>query len=99
MSNYPNMSYCMNENTLLALRQVIEAMQMEGPQFLRELSSSERRAWECLFHACEDFTKLSEELHDEVEQDYNDSMDGDHASALASAGWGTDEDYGYYGDE
>ena len=22
-------------------------------------------------------------------------MDGDHASALASAGWGTDEDYGY----
>jgi len=25
---------------------------------------------------------------------YDDSMDGDHASALASAGWGTDEDYG-----
>ena len=29
--------------------------------------------------------------------DYDDSMDGDHASALASCGWGTDEDYGYYG--
>jgi len=26
--------------------------------------------------------------------DYDDSLDGDHASALASAGWGTDEDYG-----
>lgn len=25
-------------------------------------------------------------------------MDGDAASALASAGFGTDEDYGYYGD-
>lgn len=25
---------------------------------------------------------------------YDDSMDGDHASGLASAGWGTDEDYG-----
>ena len=25
--------------------------------------------------------------------DYDDSMDGDHASALASAGWGVDEDY------
>jgi hypothetical protein len=25
---------------------------------------------------------------------YDDSMDGDEASALASAGWGTDEDYG-----
>jgi len=29
---------------------------------------------------------------------YDDSMDGDHESALASAGWGTDEDYGYYGE-
>lgn len=33
--------------------------------------------------------------HDEVD----DSMDGDHESALSSAGWGTDEDYGYYGDD
>ena len=30
---------------------------------------------------------------------YDDSMDGDHESALSSAGWGTDEDYGYYGDD
>lgn len=29
---------------------------------------------------------------------YDDSMDGDHESALTSAGYGTDEDYGYYGD-
>lgn len=28
------------------------------------------------------------------EDDIDDSMDGDAASALASAGWGTDEDYG-----
>lgn len=33
------------------------------------------------------------------EGDYDDSMDGDFDSALASAGYGTDEDYGYYGDE
>ena len=33
------------------------------------------------------------------EYDYDDSMDGDHDSAMASAGFGTDEDYGYYGDE
>lgn len=26
-------------------------------------------------------------------------MDGDHDSAMASAGWGTDEDYGFYGDD
>lgn len=36
----------------------------------------------------------------EVEDDsFDDSMDGDTESALASAGWGTDEDYGYYGDD
>ena len=29
-----------------------------------------------------------------VERDIDDSMDGDHESALASAGWGLDEDYG-----
>ena len=27
-----------------------------------------------------------------------DDMDGDFDSAMASAGYGTDEDYGYYGD-
>lgn len=41
-----------------------------------------------------------EEHHDEHGDDgYDDSMDGDHASALASAGFGTDEDYGCYGDD
>lgn len=27
--------------------------------------------------------------------EYREDMDGDHETALASAGWGTDEDYGY----
>jgi len=35
----------------------------------------------------------------ENEPTIDESMDGDHDSAMASAGWGTDEDYGYYGDE
>jgi hypothetical protein len=30
---------------------------------------------------------------------YDESMDGDFDSAMASAGFGTDEDYGYYGEE
>lgn len=34
----------------------------------------------------------------EQESRYHDMMDGDHESALASAGFGTDEDYGYFGD-
>jgi len=30
---------------------------------------------------------------------YDDSMDGDFNSGMASAGWGTDEDYGYFGND
>ena len=46
---------------------------------------------------------VSEEVHStlntlnaifDIDQDF---MDGDATSALASAGFGTDEDYGYYG--
>lgn len=33
-----------------------------------------------------------------METSYNEDMDGDFDSAMASAGYGTDEDYGYYGD-
>lgn len=32
-------------------------------------------------------------------EDEDDSMDGDHDSAMESCGFGTDEDYGYYGDD
>ena len=33
-----------------------------------------------------------------METSYNEDMDGDFDSAMASAGYGTDEDYGYYGE-
>lgn len=36
---------------------------------------------------------------DEECDDLDESMDGDFDSGMASAGFGTDEDYGYYGDE
>jgi hypothetical protein len=45
----------------------------------------------------EDMYNDFRETEDSI-RDVDDSMDGDHASALASAGFGTDEDYGYYGD-
>ena len=39
--------------------------------------------------------RMANRVEDEgVPKDVDESMDGDHASALASAGWGTDEDYG-----
>lgn len=37
------------------------------------------------------------ELKAEPDNEFDESMDGDHESALASCGWGTDEDYGYFG--
>jgi hypothetical protein len=40
-----------------------------------------------------------ESYPDPDESFYDDSMDGDFDSAMASAGLGTDEDYGYYGEE
>jgi hypothetical protein len=49
------------------------------------------------YDACEDESELDgDELIDSWE---DDSMDGDHDSAMESAGWGLDEDYGYYGED
>lgn len=31
--------------------------------------------------------------------EYDDSMDGDWDSAMRDAGYGTDEDYGFYGED
>jgi hypothetical protein len=50
---------------------------------------------------------LEDEPEDEVDDIDNDNwlnrisedMDGDHESALRDAGWGTDEDYGFFGGE
>lgn len=75
MSNYPNMSYCMNSNTLLALNQILNAMQEEGPMFLRELSREERRSYEALFNACEDFLTMAEELEDQVREEHDGQPD------------------------
>ena len=62
MSSYPNMSYCMCENTLSAMRQVVTAMQEEGPMFLQEMNKDERRAFEAMFDMCETFMTVAEDL-------------------------------------
>jgi hypothetical protein len=61
---------------------------------------------EYLYDDHDDFHQQIVEYYDEnhgedydSEEDYDDSMDGDHDSAMESAGWGTDEDYGYYGED
>ena len=58
---------------------------------LKRMSESE------ILDMCE-ANDISEMLSDD-DDSYDDSMDGDHDSAMSSAGWGTDEDYGYYGED
>lgn len=72
MSNYPNMSYCMCENTMRALDQVLTAMQEEGPMFLKEMGREEAAAYQRLFNMCEDFVTAAEELEDQAE--YEDTL-------------------------
>jgi len=74
MSNYPNMSYCMNENTLAAMQQILTAMQEDGVDMLIDMSRDERRAFQELFNVCENFLIVSEELEAEFE-DYAREMD------------------------
>jgi transcription termination factor NusB len=71
---YPNMSYCMCENTLAAMRQIMTAMREEGVDFLMDMSSDERRAFQELFNTCEDFMTASEQLQEEYEE-YAREMD------------------------
>lgn len=37
--------------------------------------------------------------YDDFNDFYDDNMDGDFDSGMRDAGFGTDEDYGYYGDD
>jgi hypothetical protein len=45
-----------------------------------------------------DFYSENEE-DDAWDDDMDDSMDGDFDSAMRDAGFGTDEDYGFYGED
>jgi hypothetical protein len=49
----------------------------------------------------EDVCLIAAELDKQYEEAsmLHESMDGDFDSGMASAGFGTDEDYGYYGEE
>lgn len=96
----------MNANptaTLSMMVDIVKAMNVEGPMFVRELNWEDRKAYRDLYDMCVEFLDTSEHIDQELDQEggvrYNDDMDGDFDSAMASAGFGTDEDYGYYGDE
>ena len=68
MSNYPNMSYCQCENTLMALQQVLNSMEDLGKEFIQDMTREERAAYRELYNACEAFIRWAEELADNKEE-------------------------------
>lgn len=82
MSNYPNMSYCMNQNTLLALRQIMDAIDEQGTDFLRDLSRDESRAYHELVRVCEAFVLQAEVLVDDFEEEQTSSKQPEQSLSL-----------------
>jgi len=40
-----------------------------------------------------------DDFYEDIDDSTDDSMDGDFDSAMRDCGFGTDEDYGYYGED
>ena len=71
-SRFPNMSYCMCENTVAALQQIIEHMDEDPENFIRDLSGTEKHAFSRLYELCKEFRGTADyvcELAEEVEAD------------------------------
>jgi len=106
-SRRPNMSYCMFENTAAAMEQILDHLREaldEGPEavqkFMNDLSRYERASWTDLMEQAGELSRLTSEMDaalEQVEQE-SDCDDSDDGQALASIGWGTDEDYGSAGE-
>lgn len=59
--DYPNMSYCMFQNTRTAMQQLLYAMEEEGGELLADMSRDERRAFDELFGMCQAYTEMAED--------------------------------------
>jgi hypothetical protein len=67
--NYPNMSYCMCQNTRLALQQVasnLDSFDDEDDDFISDMSEDEFEALQTIFALSEDLLKLKEYKSDKL---------------------------------
>lgn len=79
-----------SRSDVAAIREMIEQeYDNMRPGFLKEQINISAINWD----------ELMDHFDPEDDSEYDDDMDGDAESALASAGYGTDESYGYDGDE
>lgn len=100
MTTNPDLCPCCQTNRL-------EAHETRCPECVAELGPACTLRADCSCYCCyldniddEDNASSDDEMCWELESDLgpDESMDGDHDSAMTSAGFGTDEDYGFYGD-
>lgn len=64
MTDYPNMSYCMCNNTLAAMDQLMDAME-DDQNFIEDLNPDELRAFNDLIHVAKLFARKGEFLLDQ----------------------------------
>ena len=68
--DYPNMSYCMCQNTEAAFNQIMDAMDEQGDvDFVKDLSMDELRSFNELVHIAQQFVRRAERALDEVVDD------------------------------
>lgn len=72
MRDYPNMSYCMFQNTEAAMAQILDAMRNAAAadglaSFYKDLSREERNSLQALVHACEEYLEATEVLMEDLE--------------------------------
>ena len=94
-SNYPNMSYCMMENTRLALDQVLGAMldavgDNRAAEFVQELNRTEQQSYSTMYDLCRQFINLADQIEEARVLDIADGaeIEDDDSEWNASNGQG-----------
>lgn len=78
MKDYPNMSYCMCNNTLAALNQIMDAMDEKGDvNFVRDLSRDELSDLNELVHVAKLFARRAPRAVDELIDERVDEVLGE----------------------
>jgi len=67
-SRYPNMSYCMNENTVAALQQIIDHMDEDPENFIKDLNGSELHSFQRLYDLCREFRRTADFVNEIAEE-------------------------------
>jgi len=70
--SYPNMTYCMFQNTRAALQQLLYAMEEDGGALLEDMSTEERRAFDELAGMCTAYTQMAEDTLQDFEENEQD---------------------------